>query len=164
MTSYLFRHYGPSHDILTKARDLDAVKKRGRWCSERSVLRYEKAARVTSRLKALPLPTLARLKDADLHLRNVLLGHVPSPIPTSSSPASVAPRPRSCGPQYGRGSSGVGSSWRFSPAVSGFRRRCVGKGGMLCRGTFSTALSSIFSGLAIFARYCRGSRSLIGRI
>ena len=99
MTPYLFRHSGPPHDILTKARDLAAVKRRGRWCSERSVLRYEKAARVTSRLKALPLPTLTRFKDADLHLRNVLPGLVSSPIPTSNPPASRVPTRRSCGHQ-----------------------------------------------------------------
>ena len=45
---YALRHSGPSIDILNKARDLQAVKRRGCWAADSSVRRYEKAAKTMS--------------------------------------------------------------------------------------------------------------------
>ena len=41
---YQWRHSGPSIDRAMKWRPLDEVQKRGRWASQKSVARYEKAA------------------------------------------------------------------------------------------------------------------------
>ena len=50
---YLLRHTGASSDILKRRRRLDVVKKRGRWLSDMTVRRYEKAAQTQSRLNLL---------------------------------------------------------------------------------------------------------------
>jgi hypothetical protein len=42
---YSLRHAGPTADVLTHRRSLIEVKKRGRWVSDSSVRRYEKAAK-----------------------------------------------------------------------------------------------------------------------
>ena len=43
---YQARHSGPSIDLALRRRDLKAAKKRGRWKTDRSLRRYEKAGRL----------------------------------------------------------------------------------------------------------------------
>ena len=47
---YSMRHGGASHDLLTSARTVDAVKRRGRWRSDSSLRRYGKETRILSEL------------------------------------------------------------------------------------------------------------------
>jgi hypothetical protein len=51
---YQLRHSGPSNDFFHRRRPLAEVKRRGRWLSDKSVRRYEKAARLTEQLSSLP--------------------------------------------------------------------------------------------------------------
>jgi hypothetical protein len=81
VTPYLFRHSGPSHDCLTRARDLMTIKKRGRWRSDVTVARYEKAARVTSRLTTLSPAAIHKLESADRNLLRILRRSAQSPFP-----------------------------------------------------------------------------------
>ena len=43
---YQARHSGPSIDLALHRRELKAAKKRGRWRTDRSLRRYEKAGRL----------------------------------------------------------------------------------------------------------------------
>jgi len=65
ITAYLLRHTGPSHDHLNRLRPLAEIKRRGRWASDRSVKRYEKAALVTGRLASIPAPVLRRMRECE---------------------------------------------------------------------------------------------------
>ena len=77
LTPYILRHAGPSHDWLTKARSLDAIKRRGRWVSDMSVRRYEKSSRVMRRLAVLPRDRQLLLNEATVQLEAGLrFGHV----------------------------------------------------------------------------------------
>ena len=74
ITSYCFRHGGPSHDVSTGLRSLTAVLKRGRWSSIDSVKRYEKGGRI-HRALADAAPETQRFVAASLaQLGQVLLG------------------------------------------------------------------------------------------
>jgi hypothetical protein len=70
---YLLRHSGPSHDYLTKSRDLVDIKRRGRWLSEASVRRYEKSSRVMRQLQGLDVKTLDFLQNSEKKIKDVLL-------------------------------------------------------------------------------------------
>ena len=74
ITSYCFRHGGPSHDVSTGLRSLTSVLKRGRWSSIDSVKRYEKGGRI-HRALADAAPATQRFAAASLaQLGQVLLG------------------------------------------------------------------------------------------
>ena len=45
---YQARHSGPSIDLALRRRELASAKKRGRWRTDRSLRRYEKAGRLLS--------------------------------------------------------------------------------------------------------------------
>ncbi|CAK0819174.1 unnamed protein product, partial [Prorocentrum cordatum] len=72
LTPYILRHSGPSHDWLTKARSLEAIKRRGRWASDLSVRRYEKGSRVMRRLASLDRGRQLLLAEADRMLEGAL--------------------------------------------------------------------------------------------
>ena len=72
LTPYILRHSGPSHDWLTKARGLEAIKRRGRWASDLSVRRYEKGSRVMRRLASLDRGRQLLLAEADRLLEGAL--------------------------------------------------------------------------------------------
>ncbi|CAK0801682.1 unnamed protein product [Prorocentrum cordatum] len=72
LTPYILRHSGPSHDWLTKARSLEAIKRRGRWASDLSVRRYEKGSRVMRRLASLDRGRQLVLATADRLLEGAL--------------------------------------------------------------------------------------------
>ena len=48
------RHAGPSEDAFHKRADLAAIQKRGRWGSSKSVVRYEKGAKLLRQLSFVP--------------------------------------------------------------------------------------------------------------
>ena len=48
------RHSGPASDIATGRRDLELVRRRGRWASQNSVQRYTKDFRIIEHLSKLP--------------------------------------------------------------------------------------------------------------
>ena len=52
---YMLRHGGASHDAMTGARGLRDIQDRGRWLTERSVVRYKKGGRVNQLLQGLPV-------------------------------------------------------------------------------------------------------------
>ena len=81
---YLLRHSGPSQDYLAKLRTLPDIQKRGGWRSPESVRRYEKAARVMSRLTLLKEAQLAFCEHACLHIRALANG---LPVPKDMSEA-----------------------------------------------------------------------------
>ena len=81
---YLLRHSGPSQDYLAKLRTLPDIQKRGGWRSPESVRRYEKAARVMSRLTLLNEAQLAFCQHACLHIRALANG---LPVPKDMSEA-----------------------------------------------------------------------------
>ena len=47
------RHAGASHDFLTRTRELEAIRRRGRWMSWKSLRRYEKGPRLSQALQNL---------------------------------------------------------------------------------------------------------------
>ena len=50
---YQLRHAGPAHDRLENLRSQEEVQKRGGWKAQRSMVRYEKSARVSADFAAL---------------------------------------------------------------------------------------------------------------
>lgn len=46
ISPHVVRHTGPSYDVFSGARSLVAVQKRGGWRAPKSVVRYEKAAKL----------------------------------------------------------------------------------------------------------------------
>jgi hypothetical protein len=69
---YLLRHSGPSEDYLSGTRSLLDIQRRGRWKSVHSVRRYEKSARVSSRLDLLTKEQLSFMKQAVDNIEQVL--------------------------------------------------------------------------------------------
>ena len=54
------RHSGPSRDAATGHRSLAQIQRRGRWSSDRSVLRYAKTAEYLSSFKLVPTAVIER--------------------------------------------------------------------------------------------------------
>ncbi|CAK0863166.1 unnamed protein product [Prorocentrum cordatum] len=69
----MMRHSGPSIDGALQLRPLDEVRKRGRWVSRKSVVRYETAARLSKAWHDLPLATRTRCEALDARLEELLL-------------------------------------------------------------------------------------------
>ena len=55
---YSMRHGGASHDWLISSRSLSEIKSRGRWSSDSSLRRYQKAAKAQSQLSLVGAPLL----------------------------------------------------------------------------------------------------------
>lgn len=55
---YQLRHAGASHDLLYKVRSLEAVQRRGRWASTKSLRRYAKETRLIELTASLPKSVL----------------------------------------------------------------------------------------------------------
>ncbi|CAK0903264.1 unnamed protein product [Prorocentrum cordatum] len=70
---YMMRRSGPSIDRALQFRPLDEVRKRGRWASRKSVVRYEKAARLSKAWHDLPLASQRRCEALDARLEELLL-------------------------------------------------------------------------------------------
>ena len=78
---YTLRHGGASHDILMKRRTIEAIKTRGRWRSDASVARYQKAARALQELNRLGPKTLAFARQVEERLPQLMLGRLPPTKP-----------------------------------------------------------------------------------
>ena len=110
LVPYQLRHSGASHDRLAQARTLDECRKRGRWRSHRSLVRYEKAARVAQYWNDLPAAMRAHCEDCDARLEAVVLGRDPGPPPPRPSLIGRAQRPAAASsstPSAGRAESRV---------------------------------------------------------
>ena len=69
---YQSRHSGPSIDVARRLRTLAEVQRRGQWKAQKSVLRYEKEARLTESWNLLPLHIRVLLEACETHLEDVL--------------------------------------------------------------------------------------------
>lgn len=56
MTPYMSRHSGPSIDRARNFRSQHEVQKRGQWKAQKSIMRYEKSARLAAQWESLPQP------------------------------------------------------------------------------------------------------------
>jgi hypothetical protein len=99
---YSLRHAGASADWLTQSRTLAEIKVRGRWSSDASLRRYQKAAQAQQELELVPAPmrnlALAGLRDlgAVFHspsLARSLVAEIQFPIAVDR-PSSTARRRR----------------------------------------------------------------------
>ena len=70
---YMMRPSGPSIDRAQQFRPLDEVRKRGRWASHKSVVRYEKAARLSKAWHDLAAATQMQREALDARLEELLL-------------------------------------------------------------------------------------------
>ena len=73
---YALRHGGASHDFLMQTRSLVEIKKRGRWGSDLSVKRYQKASRALAELKKVPKATQALGHHVEQHLAELFRTHL----------------------------------------------------------------------------------------
>lgn len=71
---YQWRHSGPSIDRAIQWRPLSEVQKRGRWAKQKSVARYEKAARLGVMWNELDVVTKIWMLLCEEHLSDLVLG------------------------------------------------------------------------------------------
>ena len=67
---YSLRHGGASHDAVTGARTLEQIQHRGRWASNKSLLRYRKDSRAQLELQRLGVKARTLGKAMELNLEN----------------------------------------------------------------------------------------------
>ena len=73
-TPYQLRHSGPSWDRARGLRPLDEVQKRGRWRAMKSVMRYEKHARVAAEMEKLAPDQVAYFRTCEAALAACFVG------------------------------------------------------------------------------------------
>ena len=79
---YQLRHGGAAHDLMHKLRERGAVKARGRWVTEASLVRYGKQGKVQALLAKLPPQGLAYCERAARSLEKTFqYGIVPEAPP-----------------------------------------------------------------------------------
>jgi len=71
---YQLRHGGASHELLSGARDVPGIKKRGRWVTDTSLRRYEKGGRVAQQMAKLPIPVRQACVRAAALIAGILSG------------------------------------------------------------------------------------------
>ena len=82
MVLYSLRHGGASWDALRRARDMLGIKRRGRWRSDASLRRYEKAARAQKEVQRMSRATLNFAAAVEADLERIVLGQSrPPPLP-----------------------------------------------------------------------------------
>ena len=77
VTLYQLRHGGASHELASSARPLAAIKKRGRWRSDRSLYRYEKGGRLQQQLGLLSTPLVTHCRACADNIGRILSGTSP---------------------------------------------------------------------------------------
>ena len=77
LVPYQARHSGASIDLCNHYRSIAEVKSRGRWASEKSMLRYNKAAKLAQSMKPFDRRQLEFFEAADKHLEGLFSGKVP---------------------------------------------------------------------------------------
>ena len=75
---YEARHSGPAIDMARGHRNRQQIRERGRWKSEKSVIRYEQRARLGQSYQRLPAHIQTLLNRCERHLGDVLLGRMPA--------------------------------------------------------------------------------------
>ena len=86
---YSLRHGGASHDALTRRRPLSEIKKRGRWASDQTVRRYEKAALAQREANRLSHASDAYGTWVATHLRELFTNEVIAKAPPESLPPQL---------------------------------------------------------------------------
>ena len=76
LVPYMARHSGPSIDAARSLRTRREIKDRGRWASDRSVLRYEQRARLARSFNRLPAGLQAHALKCEQNLDAVVLGRI----------------------------------------------------------------------------------------
>ena len=71
---YQRRHSRASHDRAVEARPLLEIQKRGQWKSARSVVRYEKSARLGQVYAQYPSLLQAWIETVSPHVEGIVLG------------------------------------------------------------------------------------------
>ena len=74
LVPYQARHSGASIDLCMGYRTIAEVKNRGRWASDKSMLRYNKAAKLAQSLKQFDAKQLAFIRAAQSRLEALFLG------------------------------------------------------------------------------------------
>ena len=91
LVPYQMRHSGPSIDRVKGRRSLDECRKRGRWQSWRSLVRYEKAARLGHAWNMLSATVRSRLLVCERSLEALLLKLPSAPVMTWAAPVGARP-------------------------------------------------------------------------
>ena len=81
LVPYQARHGGASGDRADEFRTLEQIRKHGRWQSEFSTRRYEKAGKLQGKLAAMDPRMLEFLADSAEHVRDVMLLRRPPRLP-----------------------------------------------------------------------------------
>ena len=76
---YQMRHSGVSIDLLEGSRDIAAAQKRGRWKAYKSMVRYEKHAKLQAVAASYEVETLDYLRRAAAHFEDAFWGR-PHPV------------------------------------------------------------------------------------
>ena len=74
LVPYQARHSGASIDLCMSHRTIPEVKGRGRWASEKSMLRYNKAAKLAQVLKQFDEKQLQYFRNAEALLEDLFFG------------------------------------------------------------------------------------------
>ena len=74
LVPYQMRHSGPSIDRSRQARSLEEVQKRGRWRAHRSLVRYEKAARLAATMNSYTDQQQEYFRLCEQHIEAIILG------------------------------------------------------------------------------------------
>ena len=91
LTPHSARHAGPSSDMLSQARTLAEVKKRGRWSSDKSVARYAKQGRLLLQASRLPKAVQKQMGKASSSFPRQLLLQLSGLRPEHSGGCGVLP-------------------------------------------------------------------------
>ena len=76
LVPYQCRHSGASVDLCNNYRSVAEVKARGRWGSEKSMMRYNRAAKLAASMKVFDQRQLAFFAAAERQLEALLFGRV----------------------------------------------------------------------------------------
>eukprot|EP00959_Pyramimonas_sp_CCMP1952_P097948 2047047-Pyramimonas_sp.AAC.1 len=88
---YSLRHGGASFDAISQRRALSEIKKRGRWRTDGSVRRYEKAALALREATKLSPATISFARTAEEGLASFMQGLCPPALPPLAAPFVLQP-------------------------------------------------------------------------
>ena len=76
VTPHTVRHTAPSHDIYHKHRNLEQVRRRGRWAAKKSVTRYERHAKLLKQYGKLDRQQINRMNRSAQLFPQKLLSYI----------------------------------------------------------------------------------------
>ncbi|CAK0791446.1 unnamed protein product [Prorocentrum cordatum] len=76
VTPHTVRHTAPSHDIYHKHRNLEQVRRRGRWAAKKSVTRYERHAKLLKQYNKLDRVQISRMNRSAQSFPDKLLSYL----------------------------------------------------------------------------------------